>query len=121
MTIHEAMDRGITAVTQEPWKSGNKYCRMELPPLLAVPSEAAARGVKGYGLWGKLIDPCGNLALGQDSEKPIDVLLIAGDFRQPAANPTKDEWEEWMEPADYSRLGKRWTWADSLAPAKEPR
>lgn len=101
MTIREA----ITAVTREPWKSHNKYCRLELPVFPA--GFAGHSGPVPPGVWGRLIDPCGNLALHEDSEKGIPIILMAG-----VNDPDEDGvWEAWIEPEDYSRLGKRWTWA----------
>src|SRR5580700_5080460 len=68
MTLKEAMDNGIKAVRQDPW---NPYCRMELPVFPGRPN----------GIWGRVIDPCGNLALGKDAETPIDILLMEMESR----------------------------------------
>jgi hypothetical protein len=105
MTIQEAMDKGITAVMQEPWKSHNKYCRVELPVFPGRP----------HGVWGRIIDPCGNLALGKDAESPIDMLLMKMPGNPMSIDPNADEWEEWIEPTDYSRFGKRWRWSTKEA------
>lgn len=104
MTIREAMKMGITAVTREAWKSHNKYCRLELPVFPNLPGRPS-------GVWGRLIDPCGNLAMGEPSEKGIPTILLAGINEPFNADPDEDAWEAWVEPPDYSRLGKRWSWS----------
>lgn len=104
MTIREAMKMGITAVTREPWKSHNKYCRLELPVFPNLPGRPS-------GAWGRVIDPCSNLALEEPSERGIPTILLAGVNEPFNADPDEDAWEAWVEPADYARLGKRWSWA----------
>jgi hypothetical protein len=71
---------------------------MELPVFVGKP----------HGVWGRIIDPCGNLATDKPAESPIDVLLMP--LGRISVDPNVDEWEEWVEPSDYSRFGKRWTW-----------
>ena len=88
----EAMNQGIAAVTQEPWKSNNRYCRLELP-------QGKFRGVVA-----RLVDPCSNLALGNDPEKPIGVILLKGVNEPFNADPDEDAWEPWTRPDDYARL-----------------
>ena len=78
MTIQEAMDRGVTAVRQDPW---NPYCRMELPVFVGKP----------HGVWGRIIDPCGNLATDKPAESPIDVLLMP--LGRISVDPNVDEWD----------------------------
>jgi hypothetical protein len=84
MTIKQAMDAGITAVRQEPW---NQYCRLKLPVFTGKP----------HGIWAKLIDPCSNPSLGHEPEHGIDILLL----ESAGVDPQSDEWEPWIEPADY--------------------
>ena len=98
MTINEAIRDGITAITQEPWKSHNPYCRMELP-------QGTPRGI-----WAKIVDPCGNVACGDGPEDGISVLLVAnrnGLVVHPTADPYIDEWEKWERPSDYEEMVSR--------------
>lgn len=94
MTLREAIKQGIVAVRQDPW---NPYCRMALDK---IDEEGS------LGPWGHIIDPCGNSALGNDPEKPIDILLLNVKF-QISADPDADEWESWVRPPDYdAKFGK---------------
>jgi hypothetical protein len=94
MTINEAIEKGIRTVTQEPWKSGNKFCHMILP-------EKSADGT--HGCWAYIVDPAGNLAIGDPAEKQICVLLFP-EIGAISADPNVDEWFEWTKPDGYDLL-----------------
>jgi hypothetical protein len=98
MTITEAIDKGILEVTCDPW---NPYARMILP-------EKGKNGT--HGVWGKLIDPAGNLALDHEAEYTISILLLP--MGAGTADPNEEGWEKWVIPDDYEKkfgIAKR-TW-----------
>ena len=88
VTIAEAIEKGIRRVRMDPW---NKYCYMLLPEF-----------GKPQGVWAHIIDPCGNVALGWDVQRSIDVLLIAGKTdRIFCCDPAVTACEPWIEPPDF--------------------
>ncbi len=92
MTIRQAIEQGIQEVTTASWAAHNQYCRMVLP----VKDE---RG--HHGVWGRIIDPAGNLATGKPAEYEIPIMLLNLPPGQLSADPDEDEWQPWKRPENY--------------------
>lgn len=87
MTINEAAKKRISVLWNRDW---NEYAHMTIDLI----------GENHHGPWCHIVDPCGNLACGNQAEATIDLLLMTA----AGIDPNKDEWEEWKRPDDYDRF-----------------
>lgn len=97
MTIDEASRKNIRIVHCEPW---NHYAHMHIP--------GSKDGVI-QGIWGHIVDPCGNLAMDKPASYRIEILLLgaAKGLQWNACDPREEECTEWIEPPDYrERFGE---------------